>query len=47
MRNKANFLVKFLEDESELKREFVFGTENGSKRVKGQFANQNSIEEED
>ena len=48
MKNKANFLVKYLEDENELKQEHIYGTDNSTKKgSKGQFASRDNIEEDE
>ena len=46
MKDKANFLVKFLDDENEMKQEYIYGADNDSKS-KSKFANRDNNEEEE
>jgi len=45
MKDKANFLVKFLDDENEMKQEYIYGTDTNT-RNKSQFANRDNAEED-
>jgi hypothetical protein len=47
MKNKANFLVKYLEDENELKQEHIYGTDTNNKKNKGQFASKDNVDEDE